>query len=651
MKINISKLKLRNFLSFGQHGHEVVLDSHSTTLYLGENGSGKTSGLLDGLSYVLYGRAHRTILKSTIINSDNNKDCVVEVDFTIGPKTYKVVRGMKPNIFEIWVEGTKLDETATGDFQKHLEENILRMNFKAFCQIVVLGKANYTPFMRLPGPERRTIIEDLLDIQAFSAMAKLLRARITDLEGRMVHNKTQTELMGVKIMASDQIIKEAGASNDTIIAEHRKTIDELKSLILVHGAEITNTDIEYTKDIEAAQVAIEVQKQKVAVEGATHAGHLRTVEAIGVSVTAKKAQLGIKDSIMAKIVEYRDLKSKIEANHALVCKNSAFFVDNTTCPVCTQAITEETRQTKLSEAETQKAEFVTGIAGLVGFIEKRTKQLEDLKVIEDELNALNIQKSEAMQKVTFSQTTKSRLETDLRRLEAELAQLRINLEQAKIRIQTDINRKTENINRLEGAIVQLSAPRGSIADEVTKLEQFKALKEGLITEREKQLVDKQYYDLATPLLKDTGIKTRVVAKYLPVLNTTLNKYLNDLDFFVKFVIDENFEEKILSRFRDEFRYNNFSEGQKQRIDLALLFTFRDIAKMRNGVSTNLLVFDETLDSSMDAAGVADFLKIIKTYEDLNIFIVSHRSEELIEHTDRAFRFKLKNNFTQVEEVS
>lgn len=573
MMILFKKLRYKNIFSFGKEWVEWDLNTHATTLFLGENGSGKSSGISDTLSFVLYGRAHRNITKGTIPNSINGKKCVVECEFSIGSKEYKIVRGIKPNVFEVWVDGKELKiGTTTDHLQDYLETEILHMNFKSFTQIVVLGKASYTPFMRLTTPDRRVFIENVLDIQIFTAMKKILGNRVTILDTEMSSVRHSLDLVDVKIAASQRMLAELARSNDARIAELTVEIGK-------------NMD---ERESNAKQVAV-LQEQ----------------------IAALTDTIKDQEKVSGKAQKLRDFQTQISHNSVAITSTLRFFEKNDNCPTCTQVIDQGMKAKKISEGQAKIAEYDEGLKALTIQINETSVRLQEIRNTLNKISDVNS---------------------------------RLNGVNGNIRLYES------HISRAQSEISRLQQPTGAKGDEASVLEASQNSKSKLLDDKSGQLTKKQYYDVAQTLLKDTGIRTRVIKKYLPVMNTLLNKYLKDMEFFVKFEIDENFDETIKSRYRDEFKYNNFSEGQKLRIDLALLFTFREIAKMRNGMDTNLLVFDETLDSSLDDQGVDDFLKIITEQTKLNIFVISHRSRTLKDMFSRTFEFALKNEFSVVKEL-
>ena len=562
-------VRWKNLLSTGNYFTEIKLDDNTNTLVVGENGSGKST-MLDALCFGLFGKPFRNINKPQLLNSINQKDCLVEVEFDTGNKSYKIVRGIKPNKFEIYCDNNLINqEAAARDYQEFLEKFILKLNYKSFTQIVILGSASFTPFMQLSASDRRAIIEDLLDIQIFSTMGGLVKERLSTNKEGMSTKKHEIELTQQKYDMQ------------------KKHIDEMKQ----NNEDKVN---EYVKEIQC---------------------HNETVSSLLVNVATLTAETGELQLVVAskietetKVKKITKLESQIETNLSKFRKDISFFQSHDDCPTCRQAIASSFKEEELGNLSTRVQECEHGL------IELEKKLNEE----QNKLNAIN--------------------ET----------QKLINQKQVEIATaNTTITETNKMIARLQKLIEELKNSKV-----VTDLEEqrLKELKDSLLSLKEdlKQLIEeKSYYDVASALLKDSGIKTKIVKQYLPVINKLVNKYLASLDFFVNFNLDESFKETIKSRHRDEFSYNNFSEGEKQRIDMALMLTWRAVAKLKNSSNTNLLILDETFDSSLDANGTEELMKILHMLEGVNLFVISHKGDILQDKFANVIRFVKEKNFSRI----
>jgi DNA repair exonuclease SbcCD ATPase subunit len=563
------KLKWKNLLSTGNYFTEINLSGKSNTLVVGENGSGKST-MLDALCFGLFGKAFRNINKPNLINSINGKECVVEVEFDTNNKSYKIVRGIKPNTFEIYCDGNLINqEAASKDYQDFLERFILKMNYKSFTQIVILGSASFTPFMQLSASDRRAIIEDLLDIQIFSTMSGLVKERLSTNKEGMSTKKHEIELTQQKYDMQ------------------KKHIDEMKQ----NNEDKVN---EYVNEISCHSDTV-----------STLLGNVATLTA-----ETEKLQLVVASKIdtETKVKKITKLESQIETNLSKFQKDISFFQSHDDCPTCRQAIASSFKEEELGKLSTKVDECKHGLTEL------EKKLLEE----QNKLNSIN--------------------ET----------QKLINQKQVEIATaNTTITETNKMIARLQKLIEELKNSKV-----VTDLEEqrLKELKDSLLSLKEdlKQLIEeKSYYDVASALLKDSGIKTKIVKQYLPVINKLVNKYLASLDFFVNFNLDESFKETIKSRHRDDFSYHNFSEGEKQRIDMALMLTWRAVAKLKNSSNTNLLVLDETFDSSLDANGTEELMKLLHMLEGVNLFVISHKGDILQDKFSETIRFVKEKNFSRI----
>lgn len=564
-------VRWKNFLSTGNVFTEVALNKSNNTLIIGQNGAGKST-ILDALCFGLFGKPFRKINKPQLLNSINNKDALVEIEFKIGQKQYKVVRGIKPNTFEIYCNNVLLNQDAAAkDYQEVLENQILKLNYKSFTQVVILGSASFVPFMQLSAADRRTIIEDLLDIQIFSSMNSVVKEKLSEIKEETNKVKYAISLNKEKIQLQLQNIEDSKKLNDEEIAKKQTEI------------ETSN------KQIENINESIRLITK--------HVNELTN------KVGDKKEKLEKKSKNLFQI------KGKIEINIQRNAKDIEFYENNHDCPTCKQAITEEWKNSQVSE----KSEKIESQEKGLGEVEEELKKVTgDLKTISDIVNHINEHNNE----ITKHNATISAINVYIAKLNKE--------------------------------INELSNKKNSSESDNLKLRDLKTDLH-MLNESHEELVElKHYNEFASSLLKDTGIKTKIIKQYLPIMNKLINKYLTAMDFFVNFNINENFEETIKSRHRDEFSYANFSEGEKMRIDLALLFTWRQIAKLKNSTNTNLLILDEVFDSSLDTVGTEEFLKLIHEMgSDTNIFVISHKGDQLFDKFRSVIKFEKKGNFSRI----
>ena len=570
--IKFCKLSWKNFLSTGNNWTHVDLLSSKTTLVVGHNGAGKST-MLDALAFALFGKAHRNISKPQLVNTINKKDCKVEVTFVVSGSQYKVVRGIKPNIFEIWKDGELLNQSShSKEYQKILEQNIIKLNHKSFHQIVVLGSSSFIPFMQLPAQHRRDVIEDLLDINVFSKMNSLLKEKTSLIKDDLKSTEYDLELAKEKIDLQTKYIKEVEELSNDQIEEKENEIflaeDSIKNLQL----ENVDTSEEIEKLSEGLEEGLETNNDK-------------------------------KQTLLQYNAEFNQ---KIKQ----LVKDSKFYEENDTCPTCSQDIGEDLRSEKLSTAKTKASEI--------------QKALDDVSkqssVVESTLERLHNTSNEIRTKTSLISGNNREI----------------------VRLQGQIKNLTDAISKIRGN-------DGDVAKSKTDLELLKNQKNDLFEKRLYLNEALGYNTVILEMLKDTGIKTKIIKQYLPVINNLVNKYLQVLDFFVSFHLDESFSETIRSRHRDNFSYDSFSEGEKQRIDLALLFTWRQIAKMKNSVSTNLLVLDETFDSSLDYEGVDNLMKIIYTLDNnTNVFVISHKGDILDGKFENKIEFHKEKNFSKIK---
>lgn len=571
MAILFKTVRWQNFLSTGNQFTEIRLDKSRSTLILGENGAGKST-ILDAISFALYGRAFRNINKPQLLNSITQKNCIVEIEFSIGTNDYKVIRGLKPAVFEIYQNDSLIDQTANSkEYQDILEKTILKLSFKSFGQVVVLGSASFIPFMQLAAADRRQVIEDLLDIQVFSQMNVLLKEHLADNKTTYAQVENQITTLGEKIDIYQKNIDEVAKSVDQAIEEKRAIISENE---------------EKAKELAIFANACILKK--------------RELEA---SITDKEKAMKRFEDINSI---NRGLKSKTDA----AVRDKEFYEHNAVCTVCAQDIEDNFRQTKIHECDEKIGKFMTGRDRLALELDVALKRLELIRIVEEQI-----------------QECKSSIE-DYRN---KIASIGLSIEFHK----NEIQRLSQTEEQLTGTID-------------VSMETLLKEKESSIATRAALIDQRALLDVSAVLLKDSGIKTQIIKQYIPVMNTMINKYLTAMDFFVSFELNENFVETIKSRHRDDFTYASFSEGEKMRIDLALLFTWRAISKLRNSVSTNLLIMDEVFDSSLDSSGTEEFLKIIQTINDgTNIFVISHKGDALYDRFHSVIRFEKYKNFSRV----
>ena len=568
--IKFQTIRWKNLLSTGNSFTEIKLDKSTNTLIVGSNGAGKST-ILDALCFGLFGKPFRKINKPNLVNSINNSNTVVEVEFAIGKKQYKIIRGIKPNVFEILCNGTLVNQDAKSkDYQDFLEKTILKFNYKSFTQIVILGSASFVPFMQLSPADRRTIIEELLDIQIFTSMNGLIKERMAGIKEESSKNKYAMELASEKIKMQKQNIDEHKKNNEDEIEKKKSEI-------------VTNEEyiVKINKDIGLIQKHIDALTKKIQ----------------------------DKSSIESKSKKLVQLEAKLETNIKKVEKDIAFYHDNDNCPTCKQTIDGDFKQIQVTESESKASLQKKALKELNSEYEKMQTRLNQIVEVSKHITEHN----------------------------NEIVKHNSTL--------TSINSYVAKLNK---EIVELSNKKQNLTEENHKLKELKTELASLIKTQEELSIEKHYHEYAASLLKDNGIKTRIIKQYLPIINKLVNKYLKAMDFFVNFNLNENFEETIKSRYRDEFSYSNFSEGEKMRIDLALLFTWRQVAKMKNSTNTNLLILDEVFDSSLDTVGTDEFLRLIHEMgTDTNIFVISHKGDQLFEKFRSIIKFEKKNNFSQV----
>ena len=566
--ITFRTVKWKNFLSTGNQFTEIQLDYAPTTLIIGENGAGKST-ILDALCFVLFNKPFRNISKSQLVNSVNGNGTIVEVEFNVNNKDVKVVRGIKPNKFEVWIGDTMINQDPNArDYQKHLEQQVLGLNYRSFTQVVILGSSTFVPFMQLSTKARREVVEDILDIKIFSLMNFLLKNKNKSLLEDIRDVEYNFDLTKEKVTLQEKFIEEVVNNKSAIVAENQQKLWDNRSTIDfrrddVKALEIDNENLSYDAE---ERVKVEQKLKKL---------------------TQTEAAL-------------QNRKSEHD-------RQIQFFQNNDECPSCEQPITESTKQTQIESRTTKIGEIENGIADLQRMESEEQDRLQSILVDLETIRKNDVEKAKILSSIAELEKFNAKLEKDIEAYQ-----------------------------------------NGSVSEEdKLKLAELKGQIKSIEEQKSKLNEDKFYIDVARNLLQDSGIKTKIVKQYLPIMNKLVNTYLSSMDFFVNFNIDENFNETIKSRFRDEFSYASFSEGEKMRIDLALLFTWRAIAKMKNSTNTNLLILDEIFDSSLDNAGTDDFLKILNTFDKQNVFVISHKQDMLFDKFRNIIQFKKDKNFSRM----
>jgi DNA repair exonuclease SbcCD ATPase subunit len=528
--------------------------------------------MLDALCFVLFGKAFRNINKPQLVNSINQKDCLVECNFSIGNKDFRIVRGMKPNVFEIYIDGDLLNQDAASkDYQEHLEKVILKLNYKSFTQIVILGSASFTPFMQLSAADRRAIIEDLLDIQIFSTMNNVLKEKISNNKDEILNVKNTVEKKEALLELQQEHVNKLQQNNTDLIDKKQQEIDVTQSQI-----------------INLQRVGLELSEKVLSLQN---------------SILDKEPT----ENTSKKLFQY---ETKIETNLSKHKKDKDFFCNNDSCPTCKQVIQEEFKREQIRNLEDKEDQLKKGLDQISLQIKSTQDRLKEINTVTKQIQDLQIQ--------TASNSM-------------------------------SINQSMVYIQKLNKEIQSLKNDTKDIEKDETKLKMIQEEIRNLEETKKALIEDKNYLETASILLKDTGIKTKIIKQYLPVINKLVNKYLTSLDFFVNFNLDESFKETIKSRHRDEFSYASFSEGEKQRIDMALMLTWRAVAKLKNSSNTNLLILDEVFDSSLDTNGTEYLMQILHMLEDVNLFVISHKGDILQDKFRNMIRFEKVNNFSRIAE--
>jgi DNA repair exonuclease SbcCD ATPase subunit len=569
--IIFEKVSWRNFLSTGDAPTTVLLDRSSTTLIIGENGSGKST-ILDALTFALFGKPFRNINKAQLINTINEKGLLVEIDFIIGKRKYTIRRGIKPNKFEILQDGKLIDQLANNrDYQDYLEKVILKLNYKSFTQIVVLGNSSFEPFMQLKQSDRRTIVEDLLDIQIFSSMNGILKSKNSELKNDMGTLEIEKGLYKQKIEIQEDYIERLKEDSKSVISQKEKEIERFET------------------EKETAKTKIDVLQSEIGTLG---------------------EKLSDENSIKKKSADYEKVQDQIEYKLKQEETEISFYETNSTCSTCKQVIDDEFKKERVIDISKKMDEKKDGLDKIQTEIDTLEKTLKEYREIGGQVVEKNKQ-------LVVTQSKMESLAENIHRIEREINKLK-NEKKNDSSIEKELNILKENLEQ--------------------SLQDYAKLSE-----------QKKLHEYAHELLRDSGIKTKIIRQYVPIINKYVNKYLNELDFLINFSIDENFNETIQSQYRDEFSYASFSEGEKMRIDLALLFTWRMVAKLKNSVNTNLLILDEVFDSSLDAEGTDAFLKIINTLDaNTNVFVISHKGEILFDKFISTIKFTKEKQFSKIE---
>jgi len=570
--IFFKKCRWKNFLSTGDQFIEVDFLKSPLTLIVGNNGAGKST-LLDALCFSLFNRPFRKLKKDQLVNSINDKDCLIEVEFKIGTKEYLIRRGIKPNLFEIFENGELLNQDATTtDYQKVLENNIMKLNYRSFIQVVILGSSSYEPFMKLGARYRREVVEEILDIRVFSLMDIILRTRQGDLSKELIEMEHNVKLLDEKYNIKLDYFNKAKDQSTLQTNELRKDLEEAQ----IELKKYTETVIRQRQEVDFLNSTIQDKKD-----------------------------------IINKIKKLESLEAKVENNAMKLKKDLDFFNENDDCPVCKQSIEEDYKSHMIKHKKETITNVESGLKKLIDEVVINENRLNSIHTIEEKARTYDI----AIAKNTSSISS---LENQIHNLNSKLESITSN---------------KEDVIKLEAELEQIKV---LLAEAKEKLQKESSLKE--------------YIDTARGLLNDEGIKAKIIKKYLDPMNQLINKYLQAMDFFISFHLDEQFKETIKSRGREDFSYENFSEGEKMRIDLALLFTWRQIAKMKNSTNTNLLILDEIFDSSLDGQGTEDFFKIIQTLSKENVFIISHKGDILFDKFTNIIKFEKTNNFTRLQNV-
>ena len=567
--ILFKRISYKNFLSTGNQPIEIDLSISQTTLIVGTNGTVNSTSL-DALCFVLFNRPFRIIKKEQMVNTINNGDCIVEVEFDVGTKNYIIRRGIKPNLFEIFCNGKLINQDANNvDYQKYLETNIMKLNYRSFIQVVLLGSSSYEPFMKMKPRYRREVVEEILDIRVFGLMDLVLRSQQSELQKKLTEVRHQCELIKTKYETEAKYLTTLETKGSDNLTVQQNKIEENKE-----------NRLKYEQKLNSLNEAIAVSQNSL----------------VDQDTTAKKVK------------ELEKFETKIEQNISTHKKTLGFFKDNDTCPVCTQSIDANFKEEKCNHETSTISKLESGLKQLVGELNIHEEKMTQFSQMSNKIQDMNV---------------------EIAKINGSLSALKKHSDQIQLEIST-ASQKDGDIEKIELELAKMSADLGVADGHLTDVQE-----------------EKEYVDVLREILNDKGAKANIIRKYVPIMNQLINKYLQSMDFYISFHLDEEFNETVKSRFRDTFNYNNFSEGEKMRIDLALLFTWRDIARMKNSTNTNLLILDEIFDSSLDGQGRDDFFKIIKGLEKENIFIISHKGDILFDRFTNIIKFEKHQNFTQL----
>ena len=569
--IIFKSLSWKNFLSTGNYKTTVDLTRHYNTLISGENGAGKST-MLDALTFALFGKSFRGINLTQLPNSINEKNCEVEINFTIGNDEYRVLRSLKPKKFEIYKNDEMLDQDAKSrDYQKILEEQILKMTYKSFCQVVILGSSNYVPFMQLSAADRRSVVENLLDIDVFSVMNTLVKARLQMAKEYIKDIDHKIDLVKNRIEDKEKLISTLEKKSNDSVENYQKEITE------------NQNHLDDLKD--------QIENQKS-------------------SVTNLESQINDKDFISSSLLKMDDIDKQMKRKSKNIKKEITFYENNKICPSCNQSIVEEHKNNVLQSLRDKDKIYEQRLLDIEKEIDLKEKRLGDINSIIENVN--NIEKQISIK-------------------------------------QNEVSASLQYIDKIQKNIKSILNEGSEIQEAKNELNQLIGEGKNHFEKRKELIEDKHYYNIASTLLKDSGIKSKIIKHYLPIMNKLINKYLADMDFFCQFNLDENFNETIKSRHRDEFSYHSFSEGERLRIDLSLLLAWREIARLKNSVNCNLLILDEVFDSSLDAVGTEEFLKLLTSFGSrANIFVISHKSDTMTDKFQNHIVFEKKNNFSRIK---
>lgn len=568
MKIHFKKIRYKNLLSSGNAFTEILFDKSKTTLISGSNGSGKSS-LLDAITFALYGKPFRKINKPQLINTINQKDLVVEIEFSIGAGNYKICRGLKPNFFEIYLNGALVNQdAAVRDYQQYLEQNILKLNYKSFTQIVILGSATYVPFMELPAHARREIIEDLLDIQVFSTMNVLLKDKVSSNKESITENSYQKDLIETRIDSAKE-------HNESIRKIKEKEVDKIKEKMKEH------LDL--------------IEKEKAA------------IDVLDGEIAELNSSIEDKASVKSKYEKAKSVKQELNSTLRSINKELSFYHDHDNCPTCKQGIAHDFKENVVSEKGKKVEEIEKGLEDLEAKITEYETRINEISLVEDQIREKSLSSSDHRAHIKMSKNALTSFKNELTAAEEDVEAV-------------DMSKLEEYYNQLE-----------------------------VINNRQTELyAEKEVMSVVGAMLKDGGIKAKIIKQYVPVMNKLINKYLTAFDLFVDFQLDENFNEVIKSRFRDTFSYASFSEGEKLRITLSIMLAWRSVAKLRNSVATNLLILDETLDGALDGTGIEMLIDTLHNLNsDDNIFVISHRGHQFGDKFMSHVRFEKVKNFSEI----